>query len=330
MKVAINGFGRIGRLVFREMIKRGNFDVVAINDLTDAKTLAHLLKYDSVHGKFDGTVEAKDNAIVVNGKEVKVFAEKNPGNLPWKDLGVEIVIESTGVFRNKEKALPHIEAGAKKVLITAPAKGAVDATVVLGVNEDILKSEHTVISNASCTTNSIAPVIKVLNDNFKVLKGFLTTIHAYTNDQRILDLPHKDLRRARAAAANTIPTTTGAAKAVGVVIPDLKGKLDGMAVRVPVPDGSITDLTVVVEKETTAEEVNAVMKEASETYLKGILGYNEEPIVSSDIVGSTYSGIFDATLTFVSGNLVKVCSWYDNEYGYSCRVVDLAEKIANM
>ncbi|MCD6160114.1 MAG: type I glyceraldehyde-3-phosphate dehydrogenase [Kosmotoga sp.] len=330
MKVAINGFGRIGRLVFREMIKRGDFEVVAINDLTDAKTLAHLLKYDSVHGKFNGTVESTNDTIVVNGKEIKVFAEKNPGNLPWKNLGVEIVIESTGVFRNKEKAMPHIEAGAKKVLITAPAKGDVDATVVLGVNEDILKPEHNVVSNASCTTNSIAPVIKVLNDNFKVVKGFLTTVHAYTNDQRILDLPHKDLRRARAAAANTIPTTTGAAKAVGVVIPELKGKLDGMAIRVPVPDGSITDLTVVVEKETTAEEVNAVMKEASETYLKGILGYNEEPIVSSDIVGSNYSGVFDATLTFVSGNLVKICSWYDNEYGYSCRVVDLAEKMANM
>jgi len=330
VKVAINGFGRIGRLVFREMIKRGDFEVVAINDLTDAKTLAHLLKYDSVHGKFNGTVESTNDTIVVNGKEIKVFAEKNPGNLPWKNLGVEIVIESTGVFRNKEKAMPHIEAGAKKVLITAPAKGDVDATVVLGVNEDILKPEHNVVSNASCTTNSIAPVIKVLNDNFKVVKGFLTTVHAYTNDQRILDLPHKDLRRARAAAANTIPTTTGAAKAVGVVIPELKGKLDGMAIRVPVPDGSITDLTVVVEKETTAEEVNAVMKEASETYLKGILGYNEEPIVSSDIVGSNYSGVFDATLTFVSGNLVKICSWYDNEYGYSCRVVDLAEKMANM
>jgi len=312
------------------MIKRGDFEVVAINDLTDAKTLAHLLKYDSVHGKFNGTVESTNDTIVVNGKEIKVFAEKNPGNLPWKNLGVEIVIESTGVFRNKEKAMPHIEAGAKKVLITAPAKGDVDATVVLGVNEDILKPEHNVVSNASCTTNSIAPVIKVLNDNFKVVKGFLTTVHAYTNDQRILDLPHKDLRRARAAAANTIPTTTGAAKAVGVVIPELKGKLDGMAIRVPVPDGSITDLTVVVEKETTAEEVNAVMKEASETYLKGILGYNEEPIVSSDIVGSNYSGIFDATLTFVSGNLVKICSWYDNEYGYSCRVVDIAEKMANM
>ncbi|WP_082128441.1 type I glyceraldehyde-3-phosphate dehydrogenase [Kosmotoga pacifica] len=330
MKVAINGFGRIGRLVFREMVKRGNFDIVAINDLTDAKTLAHLLKYDSVHGRFGGTVEAGENAIIVNGKEIKVFAEKNPGNLPWNDLGVDIVIESTGVFRNKEKAMPHIEAGAKKVLITAPAKGEVDATIVLGVNEDVLQPEHTVISNASCTTNSIAPVIKVLNDKFKVVKGFLTTVHAYTNDQRILDLPHRDLRRARAAAANTIPTTTGAAKAVGIVIPELKGRLDGMALRVPVPDGSITDLTVIVEKETTAEEVNAAMREASETYLKGILGYNEEPIVSSDIVGSTYSGIFDATLTFVNGNLIKVSAWYDNEYGYSCRVVDLTEKIASM
>lgn len=330
MKVAINGFGRIGRLVFREMVKRGNFDVVAINDLTDAKTLAHLLKYDSVHGKFDGTVEAKDSAIVVNGKEIKIFAEKNPGNLPWKDLGVDIVIESTGVFRNKEKAMPHIEAGAKKVVITAPAKGEVDATVVLGVNDEVLKPEHQVVSNASCTTNSIAPVIKVLHDKFKVLSGFLTTVHAYTNDQRILDLPHKDLRRARAAAVNTIPTTTGAAKAVGVVIPELKGKLDGMAIRVPVPDGSITDLTVIVEKETTAEEINAVMKEASETYLKGILGYNEEPIVSGDIVGTSYSGIFDATLTMVKGNLVKIASWYDNEYGYSCRVVDLVEKLEAM
>nr|WP_273229170.1 type I glyceraldehyde-3-phosphate dehydrogenase [Kosmotoga pacifica] len=330
VKVAINGFGRIGRLVFREMVKRGNFDIVAINDLTDAKTLAHLLKYDSVHGRFGGTVEAGENAIIVNGKEIKVFAEKNPGNLPWNDLGVDIVIESTGVFRNKEKAMPHIEAGAKKVLITAPAKGEVDATIVLGVNEDVLQPEHTVISNASCTTNSIAPVIKVLNDKFKVVKGFLTTVHAYTNDQRILDLPHRDLRRARAAAANTIPTTTGAAKAVGIVIPELKGRLDGMALRVPVPDGSITDLTVIVEKETTAEEVNAAMREASETYLKGILGYNEEPIVSSDIVGSTYSGIFDATLTFVNGNLIKVSAWYDNEYGYSCRVVDLTEKIASM
>ncbi|WP_129409571.1 type I glyceraldehyde-3-phosphate dehydrogenase [Marinitoga lauensis] len=331
IKIAINGFGRIGRVVFREMMKRGNFDVVAINDLTDPKTLAHLLKYDSVHGKFDGTVEVSETGFVVNGKEIKVFAEKNPANLPWKDLGVDIVIESTGVFRNKEKAMPHIEAGAKKVIITAPAKGEVDLTVVLGVNDELLSKEHVVVSNASCTTNSIAPVIKVLNDKFGVKTGLLTTVHSFTNDQRVLDLPHSDLRRARAAAVNIIPTTTGAAKAVGVVIPELQGKLDGIAMRVPTPDGSITDLTVTVEKETTAEEVNAVMKEAAETYLKGILGYNEEMIVSSDIIGTTYSGIFDATLTKVmGGTLVKVASWYDNEYGYSSRVVDLAARMAEL
>ncbi|KAF2955926.1 type I glyceraldehyde-3-phosphate dehydrogenase [Marinitoga sp. 38H-ov] len=331
IKVAINGFGRIGRVVFREMMKRGNFEVVAINDLTDTKTLAHLLKYDSVHGKFDGTVELAENGFIVNGKEVKVFAEKNPANLPWKDLGVDIVIESTGVFRNKEKAMPHIEAGAKKVIITAPAKGDVDLTVVLGVNDELLSKDQVVISNASCTTNSIAPVIKVLNEKFGIKKGLLTTVHSFTNDQRVLDLPHSDLRRARAAAVNIIPTTTGAAKAVGIVIPELKGKLDGIAMRVPTPDGSITDLTVVVEKETTAEEVNAVIKEASETYLKGILGYTEEEIVSSDIIGTTFSGIFDASLTKVmEGNLVKVASWYDNEYGYSARVVDLTERLASM
>ncbi|WP_047268300.1 type I glyceraldehyde-3-phosphate dehydrogenase [Marinitoga sp. 1197] len=331
IKIAINGFGRIGRVVFREMMKRENFEVVAINDLTDPKTLAHLLKYDSVHGKFDGTVEVSEDGFVVNGKEIKVFAEKNPANLPWKDLGVDIVIESTGVFRNKEKAMPHIEAGAKKVLITAPAKGEVDLTVVLGVNDELLSKEHVVVSNASCTTNSIAPVIKVLNEKFGVKTGLLTTVHSFTNDQRVLDLPHSDLRRARAAAVNIIPTTTGAAKAVGVVIPELKGKLDGIAMRVPTPDGSITDLTVVVEKETTAEEVNAAMKEASETYLKGILGYNEDMIVSSDIIGTTFSGIFDATLTKVmDGTLVKVASWYDNEYGYSARVVDLAERLAEL
>lgn len=331
IKIAINGFGRIGRVVFREMMKRDNFEVVAINDLTDPKTLAHLLKYDSVHGKFDGTVEVVEDGFVVNGKKIKVFAEKNPANLPWKDLGVDIVIESTGVFRNKEKVMPHIEAGAKKVVITAPAKGEVDLTVVLGVNDELLKKEHVVVSNASCTTNSIAPVIKVLNDKFGVKTGLLTTVHSFTNDQRVLDLPHSDLRRARAAAVNIIPTTTGAAKAVGVVIPELKGKLDGIAMRVPTPDGSITDLTVVVEKATTAEEVNAVMKEAAETYLKGILGYNEEMIVSSDIIGTTFSGIFDATLTKVmDGTLVKVASWYDNEYGYSTRVVDLAERMAEL
>lgn len=329
-KVAINGFGRIGRNVFREIFKRGSLEVVAINDLTDAETLAHLLKYDSVYGKFDGTVEVKENALVVNGKEIKVFAEKDPANLPWKDLGVEIVIESTGVFRSKDKAEAHIAAGAKKVIITAPAKGEVDATIVLGVNDSDLKAEHEVISCASCTTNSIAPVIKVLHEKFKVVSGFLTTVHAYTNDQRILDLPHKDLRRARAAAINSIPTTTGAAKAVALVIPDLKGKLDGVAVRVPVPVGSITDFVCVVEKATTAEEVNAAVKEAAENELKGILYYNDEPIVSSDIVGNPHSAIFDATLTKVNGTLVKVFSWYDNEYGYSCRVVDTAERWAKM
>jgi len=315
-KVAINGFGRIGRLVFREMMARGGFDIVAINDLTDAATLAHLLKYDSVHGRFKGTVQAKEGAIVVNGKEIKVFAEKSPTNLPWKALGVELVIESTGVFTSKEKTMPHVEAGAKKVLITAPAKGAVDATIVLGVNDDELKPEMQVVSNASCTTNSIAPIIKVLNDNLKIVKGYLTTVHAYTNDQRILDLPHKDLRRARAAAANTIPTSTGAAKAVGLVIPGLKGKLDGIAMRVPVTDGSITDLTVIVEKETTAEEVNALIKKAAENELKGIIEYSEEELVSSDIIGTTVSGVLDGKLTSAMGNLVKVCAWYDNEYGY--------------
>jgi glyceraldehyde 3-phosphate dehydrogenase len=330
VKVAINGFGRIGRNVFREIFKRGSLEVVAINDLTDAKTLAHLLKYDSVYGKFDGTVEVKENALVINGKEIKVFAEKDPANLPWKDLGVDIVVESTGVFRSKDKAGAHITAGAKKVIITAPAKGEVDATVVLGVNDSDLKAEHTVISCASCTTNSIAPVIKVLHEKFKVVSGFLTTVHAYTNDQRILDLPHKDLRRARAAAINSIPTTTGAAKAVALVIPDLKGKLDGVAIRVPVPVGSITDFVCVVEKATTAEEVNAAMKEAAENELKGILYYNDEEIVSSDIVGNPHSAIFDSTLTKVNGTLVKVFSWYDNEYGYSCRVVDTAERWAKM
>ncbi len=328
MKVAINGFGRIGRLVFREMFEREGFDVVAINDLTDAKTLGHLLKYDTVHGRFPGKVNVEENALVTNGEKINVFAEKDPSKLPWKDLGVEIVIESTGVFTSKEKAMPHIEAGAKKVIITAPAKGNIDATIVPGVNDDELKPEHEVISCASCTTNSIAPVIKVLHEKFGIEKGFLTTIHAYTANQNVLDGPHKDLRRARACAANTIPTSTGAAKAVGLVMPEMKGRLDGMALRVPVPDGSITDLTVVVNKATNVDEVNSAMKEASENELKGILGYTEDPLVSSDIVGSTYSGIFDSGLTFVNEKVVKVCSWYDNEYGYSCRVVDLAERMA--
>lgn len=329
-KIAINGFGRIGRLVLREMVSRGGYDVVAINDLTDAATLAHLLKFDSAHGRFKGSVEAKEGAIVVDGKEIKVFAEKNPANLPWKELGVEFVIESTGVFTSKEKAMPHIEAGAKKVLITAPAKGTVDATIVLGVNDEVLTPEMQIVSNASCTTNSIAPIIKVLNDNFKIVKGYLTTVHAYTNDQRILDLPHKDLRRARAAAANTIPTSTGAAKAVGLVIPELKGKLDGIAMRVPVVDGSITDLTMIVEMETTSAEVNAVIKRACENELKGIVEYSEEELVSSDIIGTKVSGILDSKLTSAMGNLVKVCAWYDNEYGYSCRVVDLTDRMLKM
>ncbi|RAO98800.1 glyceraldehyde-3-phosphate dehydrogenase [Petrotoga sp. 9PW.55.5.1] len=331
VKVGINGFGRIGRLVFRQLVENSNFDVVGINDLTDPETLGVLLRYDSVHGKFKGTVEVTENGLIVNGKEIKIYAEKDPANLPWKDLGAELIIESTGVFRNKEKASAHLKAGAKKVIITAPAKGAVDATIVMGVNDDILTPDMEVISNASCTTNSIAPIIKVLNDNLKIKRGLLTTVHSYTNDQRVLDLPHSDLRRARAAAVNIIPTTTGAAKAVGLVIPELKGKLDGMALRVPTPDGSISDLTVEVEKETTIEEVNKMVKEFVENELQGLFGYNEDPIVSSDVIGSKYAGIFDATLTnVIDGNLVKVCAWYDNENGYSTMVVKLAEKLAKM
>lgn len=331
VKVAINGFGRIGRLVYRVIHERKNPDieVVAINDLTDTKTLSNLFKYDSVHGKFKGEVSYTSESLIIDGKEIKVLAQPDPSQLPWKDLGVDIVIESTGLFRTREKAELHLKAGAKKVIITAPAKGE-DVTVVIGCNEDSLKPEHTIISCASCTTNSIAPVIKVLHEHFGIQWGFLTTVHAYTNDQRVLDLPHKDLRRARAAAINTIPTTTGAAKAVALVVPELKGKLDGVALRVPVPDGSITDFVALVEKETTVEEINSVMKEATEGKLKGIIAYNEDPIVSSDIVGTPYSGIFDATLTNVKGNLVKVFSWYDNEYGYSNRVVDTLEMLIKM
>lgn len=331
VKVAINGFGRIGRLVYRVIHEKKNPDieVVAINDLTDTKTLSNLFKYDSVHGKFKGEVSYTSESLIIDGKEIKVLAQPDPSQLPWKDLGVDIVIESTGLFRTREKAELHLKAGAKKVIITAPAKGE-DVTIVIGCNEDSLKPEHTIISCASCTTNSIAPVIKVLHEHFGIQWGFLTTVHAYTNDQRVLDLPHKDLRRARAAAINTIPTTTGAAKAVALVVPELKGKLDGVALRVPVPDGSITDFVALVEKETTVEEINSVMKEATEGKLKGIIAYNEDPIVSSDIVGTPYSGIFDATLTNVKGNLVKVFSWYDNEYGYSNRVVDTLEMLIKM
>jgi len=331
MKIAINGFGRIGRLVLRELIRRGsNVEVVAINDLDKPETLAHLFKYDSVHRIFPGEVKATENSIIIDGKEIKVFAEKDPVNLPWKDLGVDVVVESTGKFTERDGAMKHIQAGAKKVIITAPAKGE-DITVVFGCNEELLKPEHQIISCASCTTNSIASVVKVINDNFGIVTGYLVTVHSYTNDQRILDLPHKDLRRARAAAVNIIPTTTGAAKAVALVVPEVKGKLDGMALRVPTPDGSMSVLTAQVEKSTTTEEVNAKVKEATEGRLRGIIKYNTDQIVSTDIVGTTYAGVYDATLTKVmNGNLVTVYSWYDNEYGYTCRVVDTIEKVGTL
>ncbi|MCD6234206.1 MAG: type I glyceraldehyde-3-phosphate dehydrogenase [Candidatus Marinimicrobia bacterium] len=330
VKVGINGFGRIGRLVFREMLNRDDFEVLGINDLTDAKTLAHLLKYDSVHKKFQGTVEAKEDSIVVNGKEIKIYAEKDPANLPWKELGVEYIVESTGVFRKRDLIAKHLEAGAKKVILTVPAKDKIDNMVVLGVNDDSLRPDDKIVSNASCTTNCLAPVAKVLNDEFGIVKGLMTTVHSYTNDQQILDLPHKDLRRGRAAAMSIIPTTTGAAKAVGKVIPDLDGKLDGMALRVPTPDGSLVDLTVELKKEVTIEEVNAAMKKASEGSMKGILEYTEDPIVSVDVIGNSHSSIFDAKSTMMAGNMVKVLSWYDNEWGYSVRVVDLLEKMAKI
>ena len=331
IKIAINGFGRIGRLVFRVAEKRSDVEVVAINDITDAKTLAHLLKYDSVHGKFDGKVEAKDDAIVVNGKEIKISAERDPANLPWAALGVDVAVESTGVFRKKDQIAKHLEAGAKKVLLTVPAKDEIDATIVLGVNDDDLKAEHKIVSNASCTTNCLAPVVKVLNDTFGLKEGLMTTIHAYTNDQRILDLPHSDLRRARSAAVSMIPTTTGAAKAVGKVIPQLNGKLNGMAVRVPTPDGSMVDLVATTEKPVTVDAVNAAVKKAAEGEMKGILEFTDEPLVSVDIVGNPHSSIFDSLATMTIGsNMVKILSWYDNEWGYSNRVVDLLVKMATL
>ncbi|RJP62504.1 MAG: type I glyceraldehyde-3-phosphate dehydrogenase [Melioribacteraceae bacterium] len=328
VKVGINGFGRIGRLVFRRALDLGNIEFVGINDLTDAKTLAHLVKYDSVHGKFKGEVYAEGDSLVVNGKKIKITAEKDPANLKWGELGADIVVEATGVFRSQEACEKHITGGAKKVILTVPPKGDVDAMVVLGVNDEVLKGKEKVISNASCTTNCLAPMVKVLNDKFGVEKGFMTTVHSYTNDQRILDLPHSDLRRARSAAVSIIPTTTGAAKAVGKVIPELKGQLDGFSLRVPTPDGSITDLVATLKKEVTIEEVNAAMKEAAEGSLKGLMEYTDEPIVSADIIGNTHSVIFDSLSTMANGKLVKVVGWYDNEYGYSCRVVDLINKIA--
>ncbi|GAA0336575.1 type I glyceraldehyde-3-phosphate dehydrogenase [Oceanobacillus oncorhynchi subsp. oncorhynchi] len=325
VKVGINGFGRIGRNVFRQSLKNDQVEIVAINDLTDANMLAHLLKYDSVHGKLEEEISVNGSNLVVDGKEITVLSERDPANLGWGDLGVEIVIESTGIFTKKEDADKHIEAGAKKVIISAPANGE-DLTIVMGVNDDKYDpAQHNVVSNASCTTNCLAPFAKVLNDNFGIKRGLMTTIHSYTNDQSILDLPHKDYRRARAAAQNIIPTSTGAAKAVGLVLPELNGKLNGNAVRVPTPDGSLTDLVAELDKEVTVEDVNNAMKEAAQGPLKGILEYTEDPIVSSDIVGNNHSSIFDSLSTIVmEGNLVKVVSWYDNEMGYSSRCVDLA------
>ncbi|MGB0179066.1 MAG: type I glyceraldehyde-3-phosphate dehydrogenase [Flavobacteriales bacterium] len=326
-RIAINGFGRIGRLAFRQLVSRPAFQVVAINDLTDVETLAHLLKYDSIHGLFPGEVAVSNGNLVVNGQEIQITAERNPADLPWGASQVDLVVESTGVFADAEKASAHLTAGAGKVIISAPAKGDLK-TVVLGVNDDILTADDRIVSNASCTTNCLAPMAKVLNDTFGLETGYITTIHAYTADQRLQDAPHKDLRRARAAALSMIPTSTGAAKAVGLVLPELAGKLDGMAVRVPTPTGSVTDLTATLKTEATAEQVNAALKAASEGPMKGILQYCEDPIVSVDIVGNTHSCIIDAALTKCTGNLVKVFGWYDNEAGYATRVVDLAERLA--
>ncbi|MET3768028.1 glyceraldehyde 3-phosphate dehydrogenase [Marisediminicola sp. UYEF4] len=330
VKIGINGFGRIGRNYFRAALAKGSdVEIVAVNDLTDNKALAHLLKYDSINGRLDATVELDGDKIIVNGKPILVFAERDPANLPWGELGVDIVIESTGFFTKAADAGKHITAGAKKVLVSAPATGDNVATIVLGVNEDIYDpTVHDIISNASCTTNCLAPLAKVLLDNFGIERGLMTTVHAYTADQNLQDGPHSDLRRARAAALNIIPTSTGAAKALGLVIPALVGKLDGYALRVPVPTGSITDLTVEVSGTVTVEQVNAAYKAAAEGPLKGILKYTEDPIVSSDIVGDPHSSIFDAGLTKVLGSQVKVASWYDNEWGYSNRLVDLTEYVA--
>ena len=325
-KVAINGFGRIGRLSFRQLLTKDGVEVCAINDLTSVETLAHLLKYDSIHGRFPGEVRLEGGHLVVNGKTIHVTAERDPAALPWGDLGCDVVVESTGVFRDPEGAGKHLTAGARKVVISAPAKGGVK-TVVLGVNDGVLTAEDTILSNASCTTNCLAPMAKVLNDSFGLEQGYITTIHAYTSDQRIQDAPHSDLRRARAAAMSMIPTTTGAAVAVGLVLPELKGKLDGVAVRVPTPTGSVTDLVATLSREVTAEEVNAAMKAAADGPMKGILEYTEDPIVSADIVGNPHSNIFDAGMTSAQGNMVKVFGWYDNEMGYSARVADLVKRI---
>jgi len=343
VRVGINGFGRIGRLVFRVMAGRPEeFEVVAINDLTDAKTLAHLLRYDSVHGRFDGTVEHGEGKLIVNGREIRVLAERDPRKLPWGELGVDVALESTGIFTGRTTPDPktgqekagydsHLAAGAKRVVLSAPAKDAPDATIVLGVNDAMIKPEYRSFSNASCTTNCLAPMAKVLNEQFGIEKGLMTTCHAYTNDQQVADQVHKDLHRARAAAINIIPTSTGAAKAVGEVIPELKGKLTGIALRVPVPDGSVTDLTAVLKRKATAQEINDAMKQAAAGPLKGILEYTEDPIVSSDIVHNSHSCIFSGEWTqVIADNLVKVLAWYDNEWGYSCRTADLIARVAQL
>jgi glyceraldehyde 3-phosphate dehydrogenase len=338
VRVGINGFGRIGRLVFRAMMERaGDFDVVAVNDLTEPKHLATLLRYDSVHGRFPGTVEAGEGKLVVNGKTIQVLKEREPAKLPWKALGVDVVVESTGFFTEREGPkggfTDHLKAGAKRVIISAPAKGP-DITVVLGVNDSKLTAEHKCVSNASCTTNCLAPMAMILDQKFGIVRGTMTTVHAYTNDQRVADLIHEDLRRARAAAINIIPSSTGAAKAIGLVLPSLDGKLDGIALRVPVPDGSITDLTVDLKQDVTVEQVNQAFKEAAGGALKGILEYTEDPIVSSDIVDNPHSCIFDAKSTLVlpkgKGPLVKILGWYDNEWGYSCRTADLVARVGKM
>jgi glyceraldehyde 3-phosphate dehydrogenase (phosphorylating) len=331
VRVAINGFGRIGRLVFKVAQYDKDIEFVAINDLTDAHTLAHLLKYDSVHGRYPETVKYEGEYMITGDRKVKVIAERDPAKLPWAELGVDVVVESTGVFRSRAQLENHLKQGAKKVVLTVPAKDEIDNTIVFGVNEGDLKDSDQIVSNASCTTNCLGPVAKVLHDSFGIVRGLMTTVHGYTNDQRLLDLPHSDLRRSRAAAANIIPTTTGAARAVGKVIPSLKGKLDGMAMRVPVADGSIVDLVAELSKDATADEINAAMKKAAEGPMKGVLEYCEDPIVSSDVIDNSHSSVFDSLATTVmDGNFVKVLSWYDNEWGYSCRTIDLVKKAAGL
>ena len=328
IRVAINGFGRIGRMVLRAGINHPHIEFVAVNDLTDKKTLVNLFKYDSVHGTFSGTVKETDRGIEIDGKEILVLSEREPEHLPWKQYMIDVVIESTGFFREKILLEKHLVAGAKKVILSAPAKGSGVKTLVLGVNEHTYdpKIDH-IISNASCTTNCLAPVVKVLDDNFGIVKGFMTTIHGYTGDQKLVDGPHKDLRRSRAAAINTVPTSTGAAIAVGLVLPHLAGSLDGLAIRVPVPDGSVVDLVCELKKEATKEEINELMKNVSNHHLKGILEYTEDPIVSTDVINNPHSSIFDSSLTFANGNMIKLVSWYDNEYGYACRLAEFAEYI---